>query len=291
MSAQSTYRTHAEALASQLSLPFGAQRWSGLAGEFAGRGTGASMDFQDHRDYAPGDDPRHINWAAYARSGNYILKQYQEEVAPTVDLILDLSPSMFFTEAKAQRSSELLYLLSASAQQRGAQLSVHLIAGDHYLPVTTEEVHSTHWTRHLQDTIAPSHAIPPRIDRIPLHSGSMRVLISDLLYEGDPGQILHPLQHQGGSLLCFAPYLQSEMNPDWKGNYEFEDAETAARSSYRIDSAALDRYRTAYRRHFSLWEQSVRAAAGQLARVSADTTLQDALAQEAIPRKLLDYSR
>ncbi|MFN9663179.1 MAG: DUF58 domain-containing protein, partial [Akkermansiaceae bacterium] len=26
------------------------------------------MDFQDHRSYSPGDDPRHINWQAYART-------------------------------------------------------------------------------------------------------------------------------------------------------------------------------------------------------------------------------
>ena len=79
----------------RVTLPLREHVWKGQSGEFVGAGTGSSMDFQDHRNYIPGDDPRHINWQAYARSGNYTMKQYREEVRPTIDLILDISPSMF----------------------------------------------------------------------------------------------------------------------------------------------------------------------------------------------------
>ena len=65
------------------------------------------MDFQDHRSYSPGDDPRHINWQAYARTGSYTLKLFREEIRPIVDLVLDVSPSMFFTPEKDKRSTEL----------------------------------------------------------------------------------------------------------------------------------------------------------------------------------------
>jgi len=43
MSDQQTYRTRAEAFASQVSLPFGSYRWSGLSGDFSGKGAGAIM--------------------------------------------------------------------------------------------------------------------------------------------------------------------------------------------------------------------------------------------------------
>ena len=49
---------------------------------FSGSGTGSSLDFQDHRAYSPGDDPRHINWQAYARTGSYTMKLFREEVRP-----------------------------------------------------------------------------------------------------------------------------------------------------------------------------------------------------------------
>ncbi|MEJ6642028.1 MAG: DUF58 domain-containing protein [Akkermansiaceae bacterium] len=39
---------------------------------------GSALYFQDHRAYSPGDDPRHINWQAYARTGQYTMKLYRE---------------------------------------------------------------------------------------------------------------------------------------------------------------------------------------------------------------------
>ncbi|MGB1261127.1 MAG: DUF58 domain-containing protein, partial [Akkermansiaceae bacterium] len=77
--------TQASICAERLTLPLRSQVWRGMAGEFQGAGTGSSIDFQDHRAYMPGDDPRHINWQAYARTGNYSMKLYREEVRPVID--------------------------------------------------------------------------------------------------------------------------------------------------------------------------------------------------------------
>ncbi len=104
-------RAHTSALlaAARLRLPLRTRTWQGQAGEFSGGGTGSSLDFQDQRAYAPGDDPRHINWQAYARTGSYTMKLFREEVRPVVDLILDASESMFFDEKKSARVAELFW--------------------------------------------------------------------------------------------------------------------------------------------------------------------------------------
>ena len=54
----------------------------GRIGERLGSGTGSSLEFQDYRPYAPGDDLRHVDWAAYARSELLAVRLYREEVAP-----------------------------------------------------------------------------------------------------------------------------------------------------------------------------------------------------------------
>ena len=97
------------------SLPLRQRTWKGGAGDHAGRGTGASMDFQDHRAYSPGDDPRHINWQAFARTGQYSMKLFREEVRPLVDVVVDVSASMFYPEEKAVRSVELFYFAVEAA--------------------------------------------------------------------------------------------------------------------------------------------------------------------------------
>ncbi|MEQ1842609.1 MAG: DUF58 domain-containing protein, partial [Verrucomicrobiales bacterium] len=56
----------ARAYAELFTLPLKDRNWRGSSGDYAGAGVGSSLDFQDHRSYVPGDDPRHINWQAYA---------------------------------------------------------------------------------------------------------------------------------------------------------------------------------------------------------------------------------
>src|SRR5438552_15467907 len=79
----------------------------GRLGERLGSGTGSSLEFQDYRQYAPGDDLRHVDWAAYARSEVLTVRLYREEVAPRIDLVFDLSRSMAVTEQKFQAYAEL----------------------------------------------------------------------------------------------------------------------------------------------------------------------------------------
>ncbi len=91
--------------------------------------------FQDHRPYVPGDDPRHIDWQAYARSEHYTMKLYREEVRPIADLVLDCSASMFLDEKKTTRTLELAWFCAESAARsrtavrlfslNGSQLAAH----------------------------------------------------------------------------------------------------------------------------------------------------------------------
>jgi uncharacterized protein (DUF58 family) len=50
---------------------------------------GDSQEFIGLREYRPGDSPRHIDWAAWARSGEPVVKEYQDEYFSRQALILD----------------------------------------------------------------------------------------------------------------------------------------------------------------------------------------------------------
>src|SRR5512134_4097662 len=67
---------------------------AGRSGELLGRGTGSSVEFQEYREYLPGDDIRHVDWAAYARSDALMVRLYREEISPRVQVLLDASRSM-----------------------------------------------------------------------------------------------------------------------------------------------------------------------------------------------------
>src|ERR1700744_6038680 len=102
-------------LTEQVCLPFRSRSWRGSSGVWQGRAHGSSIDFQDHRMYAPGDDPRHLDWAAYARTDHYTMKLFREEVSPRLDIALDASRSMALTEEKEARSMALFALVLQTA--------------------------------------------------------------------------------------------------------------------------------------------------------------------------------
>lgn len=69
---------------------------SNLRGERRSRARGLSVEFADHRAYAPGDDLRYLDWNLYGRLDRLFLKLYEEERELPVRLFLDASESMTF---------------------------------------------------------------------------------------------------------------------------------------------------------------------------------------------------
>lgn len=272
----------AQRLAERLRLPLGAQAWKGQAGEFRGAGVGSSIDFQDHRDYAPGDDPRHINWQAFARTGQYSMKLYREEVRPVIDLIVDVSESMWAEAAKGQRTAELLYFFVLSSQRSGASLQVTFLNGDAFRPMPLDEVLSHRWVEEVNSLTPSAPALPPELTRLSLRANAIRILLSDLLFESEPTPLLRGLHDRQGTGLVFAPFTNQEANPGWTGQYDFIDAEEQTRHPHQIGPAVLERYLEAYERHFSLWNEACRRHQIALCRVSCGDELFLALNNEAV---------
>src|ERR1700744_4402295 len=89
---------------------------SGVVGSRSGRRAGSSIDFQDYREYQPGDDLRFIDWGIYSRSDRLVVKLFREEVTPHLDLILDGSSSINLEDtAKPAATARLAGLLATAA--------------------------------------------------------------------------------------------------------------------------------------------------------------------------------
>lgn len=83
-----------------------------LQGERRSKRRGRSVEFDDYREYAPGDDPRHIDWNALARLDRLFIKLYQEEEDLSLQIVLDASPSM---NAGAGGANKLLFAARLAA--------------------------------------------------------------------------------------------------------------------------------------------------------------------------------
>ena len=75
---------------------------------------GFSIEFAEHREYAPGDDLRYLDWKVFGRTDKYYLKQYEEETNLVCHLLLDTSESMAY-RSDAAPMSKLDYARRAAA--------------------------------------------------------------------------------------------------------------------------------------------------------------------------------
>jgi uncharacterized protein (DUF58 family) len=88
------------------------------AGARPTRWRGQGMELHDARPYQPGDDIRHLDWRATARSGKPVTKIFVEERARNLFLLIDRRPSMMFgtrRELKAATAVRVAAILAFSA--------------------------------------------------------------------------------------------------------------------------------------------------------------------------------
>ena len=89
-----------------------------MAGEYKSAFKGRGMEFDEVRQYQPGDDVRTIDWNVTARSGDAYVKRFVEERELTVMLMVDASSSGSFgstTRSKNEVAAEIAALLAYSA--------------------------------------------------------------------------------------------------------------------------------------------------------------------------------
>lgn len=122
-----------------------------LAGQMVGDARsaqkGSGFDFDQIRDYQPGDDIRFIDWASTARAGKMLFKQYREDRSRTIMLVVDVSASAFFSSTNGEKNdlmaqiATVLALVSSYAKDK---IGLILFSDEIecFMPPATGEVHT-----------------------------------------------------------------------------------------------------------------------------------------------------
>ncbi len=76
---------------------------------------GISSEFTAYRQYAPGDELRHIDWKAYARCDRYYIKLFDAETNFIANMLLDASQSMTYKSGKISKIEYAKYLAASLA--------------------------------------------------------------------------------------------------------------------------------------------------------------------------------
>ena len=113
---------------------------------------GFAVEFAGHRQYVPGDDPRHIDWKVYYKAGRYMTKQYELETNFVAHLVVDVSESMKFAHRHGAKSDYAAFVAVALA---------------HAVIAQSDQVAVTFFADRAIETFPPSTAdeVPDKISR------------------------------------------------------------------------------------------------------------------------------
>ena len=110
-----------------------------ISGEYHSVFKGRGMEFDEVREYVPGDDVRSIDWNVTARMGHLYVKRFCEERELTIIFLVDISGSMIFgssLRSKAEVAAELTSLLALSAIKNQDKVGMILFSDriERYIP-------------------------------------------------------------------------------------------------------------------------------------------------------------
>ncbi|MCX5662546.1 MAG: DUF58 domain-containing protein [Planctomycetota bacterium] len=256
-----------------------------------------SVEFAQHRQYAPGDDLRRLDWKVYGRTDKLYLKQYQKETNLDLVVLLDVSGSMSYAspDAKGWRKYDHAAAIAAAmtylALRQQDRVGLVLFAG-RVLQVGRMSNSRDHWRSIIEsltnanprpgdtatagaapsaDALSPTGRSAPVDERTDtdlarvfdqvlakLTQRSLLVLVSDLF--DDPASIeraMARLHHRRHDLLLLQTLDPAERRFPFRSPTDFIGLEHEGRLG--LDPAALRKaYLQALQGHLNQIEQAAR---------------------------------
>ncbi|MBX3126968.1 MAG: DUF58 domain-containing protein [Polyangiaceae bacterium] len=228
---------------------------SGGAGEHTAKRRGGSAEFQEHRPYVPGDDLRRVDWLAYARTGEPVVKLFRAEEDVVLRLLIDGSASLGFGDPSklevARRIGAALGYLALAGSQRVQVMVAQPRAGADSgalgrvgsprrgrggLPALLRELQQID----AHGAVELATAIDQTLQRAA--RPGVLVVLSDFFDAGPVLAALSRARAAGHDLFLIQVLARNEIEPDFEGDFALVDAETGQTVDVTLDPSAVDAY-------------------------------------------------
>ncbi len=148
---------------------------------------GQAVEFAEHKEYAPGDDTRHIDWRTYARVDRYYVKKYELETNLRAWIVLDASASMAYSRLGVSKldyaktiAASLAFLLNRQQDLAGLVIAgaadAAEVAARELLPAIEEAAPDSKLPRSIR------RYIPPRAS--PAHLNGLLTILEGVQAHG-----------------------------------------------------------------------------------------------------------
>ncbi len=249
---------------------------------------GFSVEFASHREYAQGDDLRHVNWKLFSRTNRLYVKQFDAETNMNLYLLLDVSGSM---DCRSKGVSKLEYGAALAAALAHLALKQHdavgliLLADEviEHIPPKARPHQLSEILRLISNTKPRKGASAARAfsqaAELCKHRGIV-VVLSDLFDDLDAVmQGLERLRFQKHEVILFHLWDRYERDLPLEGHCKFHDLETG-----EILTTQADGVRDSYLAEVRKWQSELET---QCRNRAVDRV--ELVTDEPLDQALLDY--
>ena len=256
---------------------------------------GFSTEFAHHRQYAPGDSIRSIDWRIFGRTDRYYTKLYEAETNFDCYLLVDASSSMNYASGKVSKLEYAKFIAASLAymvlrQRDSVGLSIFDSEVRAYLPPRSSMSIIMEFDGLLRDIKpTPRTSIAKQLHDITLmiKRRSLVVLVSDLFSDVDDvlAGLVH-LRFNGHDVVVFHTLDPHELEFPFKGAWCFEGLEEEEPLTTQAD-----RIRDEYLTNFNEYMKSLRegCVASQIDYTAVNTALplDDVLSEFIVKRQAM----
>jgi len=237
----------------------------GRLGDARAASVGSSMELHDFRTYHPGDDLRHVDWNAVARTGELVVRVRQDEVSPRVEVVLDATASMAVSAEKSARAKEVALWVCELARHGGCE-PVLLIAGREVQRVPGAAARAA-LSQLRADGREPFDAALARLP--PFQACGLRVVVSDFFVEAAPGALAERFARHAAGCALLQVVDAEDLDPSGGGGARLTDAETGEVLERLLTPDVLQAYRERCSAHVSAWQAAARRVSASWTQVPA----------------------
>lgn len=233
-----------------------------FGGEYHSCFKGEGIDFEDFREYQPGDEVRAIDWNVTARMGSPFVKKFTEEREMTVFVCVDISASGNYGShglSKRELMAEVAALLTFSAQQNKDKVGLILFTDEveMYLPPKKGTAHALRLIREIllfePEGQKTSLSAPVHLLKNAVRKRSLVFLLSDFLFEDNLGRELKTVSRKH-DVVAIQVSDPAELALPAVGQVRLEDPETGKQVEVNTSNPNVRRAYAAWARQ---WQEEI----------------------------------